>query len=107
MQATVDAVWRMDAAKIVATLTRSVGNVGLAEDLAADAIVDALEQWPALGVPRNPGAWLTTVAKRKAIDLWRRQDNLDSKYAAMARELESHVDEPWDPDREIPLALPE
>lgn len=99
MQATVDAVWRMEAAKIVATLTRWVGDVGLAEDLAADALVDALEQWPASGVPRNPGAWLTTVAKRKAIDLWRRQDNLDSKYAAMARELETHVDEPWDPDR--------
>lgn len=99
MQATVDAVWRMEAAKIVATLTRWVGDVGLAEDLAADALVDALEQWPASGVPRNPGAWLTTVAKRKAIDLWRRRDNLDSKYAAMARELETHVDEPWDPDR--------
>ncbi len=99
MQAAVDAVWRMEAAKIVATLTRSVGEVGLAEDLAADALVDALEQWPASGVPRNPGAWLTTVAKRKAIDLWRRQGNLDSKYAAMARELETHVDEPWDPDR--------
>ncbi|MFV9634556.1 RNA polymerase sigma factor [Mycobacterium neumannii] len=89
----------MEAAKIVATLTRSVGDVGLAEDLAADALVDALEQWPATGVPRNAGAWLTTVAKRKAIDLWRRQDNLDSKYAAMARELESHVEESWDPDR--------
>nr|WP_090276763.1 RNA polymerase sigma factor [Mycolicibacterium komanii] len=89
----------MEAAKIVATLTRSVGDVGLAEDLAADALVDALEQWPSSGVPRNPGAWLTTVAKRKAIDLWRRQENLDSKYAAMARELETHVDEPWNPDR--------
>lgn len=99
MQATVDAVWRMEAAKIVATLTRSVGDVGLAEDLAADALVDALEQWPVTGVPRNAGAWLTTVAKRKAIDLWRRQENLDSKYAAMARELESHVEESWDPDR--------
>lgn len=99
MQATVDAVWRMEAAKIVATLTRSIGDVGLAEDLAADALVDALEQWPVTGVPRNAGAWLTTVAKRKAIDLWRRQENLDSKYAAMARELESHVEESWDPDR--------
>lgn len=99
MQATVDAVWRMEAAKIVATLTRSVGDVGLAEDLAADALVDALEQWPTTGVPRNAGAWMTTVAKRKAIDLWRRQDNLDSKYAAIARELESHVEESWDPDR--------
>ncbi|OBF95612.1 RNA polymerase subunit sigma-24 [Mycobacterium sp. 852002-51152_SCH6134967] len=89
----------MEAAKIVATLTRSVGDVGLAEDLAADALVDALEQWPTTGVPRNAGAWMTTVAKRKAIDLWRRQDNLDSKYAAIARELESHVEESWDPDR--------
>lgn len=96
---TVDAVWRMEAAKIVATLTRTVGDVGLAEDLAADALVDALEQWPKTGVPRNPGAWLTTVAKRKAIDHWRRQENLDGKYAAMARELETHVDESWDPDR--------
>ena len=99
VQETVDAVWRMEAAKIVATLTRAVGDVGLAEDLAADALVDALTQWPASGVPRNAGAWLTTVAKRKAIDHWRRQDNLDAKYAALARELETQVDEPWDPDR--------
>ena len=93
LQQTVDAVWRMEAAKIVATLTRAVGDVGLAEDLAQEALVDALEQWPATGVPRNAGAWLTTVAKRKAIDQWRRQDRLDAKYAALARELETHVDE--------------
>lgn len=99
LRQTVDAVWRMEAAKIVATLTRTVGDVGLAEDLAADALVDALEQWPRTGVPRNPGAWLTTVAKRKAIDNWRRQDNLDSKYSAIARELATHVDDAWDPDR--------
>ena len=99
LRQTVDAVWRMEAAKIVATLTRTVGDVGLAEDLAADALVDALTQWPTTGVPRNPGAWLTTVAKRKAIDLWRRQDNVDAKYATLARELETHIDEPaWDPD---------
>jgi RNA polymerase sigma factor (sigma-70 family) len=97
---TVDAVWRMEAAKIVATLTRTVGDVGLAEDLAQEALVDALTQWPTSGVPRNAGAWLTTVAKRKAIDHWRRQDNLDSKYATLARELETHIDAPaWDPDR--------
>src|SRR4051812_5958989 len=90
----------MEAAKIVATLTRAVGDVGLAEDLAQEALVDALTQWPASGVPRNAGAWLTTVAKRKAIDHWRRADNLDSKYATLARELETHIDEPaWDPDR--------
>ena len=97
---TVDAVWRMEAAKIVATLTRVVGDVGLAEDLAQEALVDALTQWPGTGVPRNAGAWLTTVAKRKAIDNWRRQDTLDAKYATLARDLETQIDEPaWDPDR--------
>jgi RNA polymerase sigma factor (sigma-70 family) len=99
LRQTVDAVWRMEAAKIVATLTRAVGDVGLAEDLAADALVDALEQWPNTGVPRNAGAWLTTVAKRKAIDYWRRQDRLDTKYSTLARELETQIDEAWDPDR--------
>ncbi|MFY1621431.1 RNA polymerase sigma factor [Micromonospora sp. WMMD736] len=100
LQQTVDAVWRMEAAKIVATLTRFVGDVGLAEDVAADALVDALTQWPAAGVPRNPGAWLTTVAKRKAIDHFRRRDTLDAKYAVLARHLDTHTDEPgWDPDR--------
>jgi len=89
----------MEAAKIVATLTRAVGDVGLAEDLAQEALVDALTQWPSSGVPRNAGAWLTTVGKRKAIDYWRRQDNLDAKYAVMARDLETQVDESWDPDR--------
>ena len=99
LRATVDAVWRMEAAKIVATLTRAVGDVGLAEDLASDALVEALQQCPATGVPRNPGAWLTTVAKRKAIDNWRRADRLDAKYATLARELEEHVEDAWDPER--------
>jgi RNA polymerase sigma factor (sigma-70 family) len=102
LRATADAVWRMEAAKIVATLTRGVGDVGLAEDLAQEALVDALTQWPSTGVPRNPGAWLTTVAKRKAIDQWRRDERLDERYAAMARELETELaqpDSPWDPDR--------
>src|SRR5689334_19839752 len=89
----------MEAARIVATLTRAVGDVGLAEDLAQEALVDALTQWPSSGVPRNAGAWLTTVAKRKAIDYWRRQENLDAKYAVLAHELETTVDEAWDPDR--------
>lgn len=99
IQETVDAVWRMEAAKIVATLTRVVGDVGFAEDLAQEALLDALTQWPDNGVPRNAGAWLTAVAKRKAIDQWRRQENLDAKYAVLAHELETHVDEAWDPDR--------
>ncbi len=89
----------MEAAKIVATLSRLVGDVGVAEDLAQEALVDALTQWPQTGVPRNGGAWLTTVAKRKAIDGWRRQERLDERYAAMARELEDEIDAPaWDPD---------
>jgi RNA polymerase sigma factor (sigma-70 family) len=102
LRATVDAVWRMEAAKIVATLTRTVGDVGFAEDLAQEALVDALSQWPSTGVPRNPAAWLTAVAKRKAIDQWRRQDRLDERYAALAHELERQVAQPdslWDPDR--------
>jgi RNA polymerase sigma factor (sigma-70 family) len=102
IQQTVDAVWRMEAAKIVATLTRAVGDVGFAEDLAQEALVDALTQWPDTGVPRNAGAWLTTVAKRKAIDQWRRQENLDTKYAVLAHELETQIrafPEASDPDR--------
>lgn len=90
----------MEAAKIVATLTRTVGDVGMAEDLAQEALVDALMQWPDSGAPRNAGAWLTSVAKRKAIDHWRRQDNLNTKYATLARELETRIEEPAsDPDR--------
>ncbi len=99
---TVDAVWRMEAAKIVATLTRAVGDVGLAEDLAQEALVDALTQWPESGVPRNAGAWLTAAAKRKAIDHWRRRESLDTKYAVLAHELETQGPdslESWDPDR--------
>lgn len=99
MRTTLDAAWRMEAAKILATLTRTVGDVALAEDLASDALLDALTQWPQTGVPRNPGAWLTTVAKRKAIDHWRRAENLDAKYAVLARDLAEHVEEAWDPDR--------
>ena len=79
--------------------TRVVGDVGYAEDLAQEALLDALTQWPDAGVPRNAGAWLTAVAKRKAIDQWRRQENLDAKYAVLAHELESHVSDAWDPDR--------
>lgn len=99
----VEAVWRIEAARIVATLTKVVGDFGLAEDLAQEALVDALAQWPVQGVPANPGAWLTAVAKRKAIDGWRRRERLDQRHAAMAAELEDeqrqHPDAPpWDPD---------
>jgi RNA polymerase sigma factor (sigma-70 family) len=98
----VAAVWRIESARIIATLTRTVGDFARAEDLAQEALVDALRQWPETGVPRNAGAWLTTVAKRKAIDGWRRQERLDERYAALARDLEEAIDPdalPWDPDR--------
>ncbi|MFB6610891.1 RNA polymerase sigma factor [Agromyces sp. NPDC056379] len=98
----VAAVWRIESARIVATLTRFVGDVGQAEDLAQEALVEALRQWPAEGVPNNPGAWLTAVAKRRAIDGWRRRERLDERYAAMARDLEQQgapaSDTFWDPD---------
>lgn len=96
----VDAVWRIEAAKIVATLTRMVGDVGRAEDLAQEALVEALSSWVESGVPRNPGAWLTTVAKRRAVDGWRRQERLDQKYVEIARDLDTRPDAElgWDPD---------
>lgn len=100
---TIAAVWRIESAKIVATLTRMTGDFGLAEDLAQEALVDALTQWPESGVPRNPAAWLTAVAKRKAVDAWRRQERLDDRIALLAHDLEREQaeaanQEPWDPD---------
>lgn len=96
----VAAVWRIESARIVATLTRFVGDVGQAEDLAQEALLEALRQWPDDGIPNSPGAWLTAVAKRRAIDGWRRRERLDERYAAMARDLEQHEgdDTFWDPD---------
>jgi RNA polymerase sigma factor (sigma-70 family) len=98
----VEAIWRIESGGIVATLARVTGDFGLAEDLAQEALLDALAQWPRDGVPANPGAWLTTVAKRKAIDGWRRAERLDDRYAAIARRLAAEqqgTDElPWDPD---------
>lgn len=98
------AVWRIESARIVATLTRMVSDFALAEDLAQEALADALEQWPAQGVPQNPGAWLTAVAKRKAIDGWRRRERYDERLAAIAHDVEAEQAEaaaeaPYDPDR--------
>ncbi len=99
----VDAVWRIDGAKIVAALTRTVGDLDLAEDVAGQALLEAIEQWPATGIPRNPAAWLTSVATRRAIDGWRRRERLDERYAHFARELENDAnrfdEDGWDPDR--------
>ena len=84
----IDAVWRIESARVIAGLTRMVHDVGLAEELAQDALVAALEQWPNEGVPRNPGAWLMTAAKRRAIDRFRRQERLDRKHQEIAHDLE-------------------
>src|SRR3954464_16061473 len=85
---TIDAVWKLEAAKIVGGLARLVHDVGLAEELAQDALVAALEQWPTAGVPDNPGAWLMAIAKRRAIDQIRRSQVLERKQEQLARELE-------------------
>ncbi|MFE9559605.1 sigma-70 family RNA polymerase sigma factor [Streptomyces sp. NPDC006487] len=85
---TIDAVWKLESARIIATLTRLVRDVGLAEELAQDALVAALEQWPVAGVPDNPGAWLTTTAKRRAVDHIRRSRMLTDKQEQLAHQLE-------------------
>lgn len=92
----IDAVWRIESAKLIAGLTRMVRDVGLAEDLAQDALVAALEQWPESGVPDKPGAWLMAAAKHRAIDYLRRGTLLDRKHEQIARELEA------DQERAVP-----
>jgi len=84
----IDAVWRIESPKVIAALTRMVRDVGVAEDLAHDALVAALEQWPKEGIPRNPGAWLMAAAKHRAIDFFRRNRMLDGKHAEIGRDLE-------------------
>ena len=97
---TVEAVWRIEGARIVATLARVTNDVVLAEDLAQEAVIDALRQWPESGIPQNPGAWLTAVAKRKAIDTWRRRERLDDRYQAIAHDLAARAGtdpDDWEP----------
>ncbi|MGE5836215.1 MAG: RNA polymerase sigma factor [Acidobacteriota bacterium] len=88
----IDAVWRIEAPRLIAGLMRIVRDVGLAEDLAHDALVAALEQWPAEGVPRNPGAWLMTAAKHRAIDQFRRRKLLERKHEQLGYELDAGQD---------------
>jgi len=84
---TIDAVWRIEAPRLIAGLTRIVRDIALAEDLAHDALVAALEQWPESGVPENPGAWLMATAKHRAIDHFRRNTRLERKHKELGREL--------------------
>jgi RNA polymerase sigma factor (sigma-70 family) len=89
----IDAVWRIESARLIAGLARMVRDVGLAEELAQDALVVALEQWPQSGVPDNPGAWLMTTAKRRAIDRLRRSKLLARKHVELMYELESEQEQ--------------
>jgi RNA polymerase sigma factor (sigma-70 family) len=94
----VETVWRMESARLIAGLTRLVRDVGLAEELAQDALVIALEQWPKDGVPDNPGAWLMATAKHRAIDQLRRRTNHERKLQEIGRDLSDRLDPDWDDD---------
>ena len=83
----IESIWRMESAKIIARLTRIVRDVGVAEELAQDSLVAALEQWPVSGIPDNPAAWLTSAAKHRAIDLWRRNKLLERKHEELQRDF--------------------
>jgi RNA polymerase sigma-70 factor (ECF subfamily) len=96
----IDAVWRIESARLIAGLVRMVRDVGLAEELAQDALVAALESWPAGGVPDNPGAWLMATAKRRAIDQLRRHTLIERKHDELGYEIELHQ-EAVVPDAEI------
>jgi RNA polymerase sigma factor (sigma-70 family) len=89
----IDAVWKIEAPKLIAGLARMVRDVGVAEDLAQDALVAALEQWPETGVPRNPGAWLMAAARNRAIDFFRRSKLLERKHEELGYELEAQQHE--------------
>ena len=92
--AAIETVIRLESARLISGLARyASGDLGLAEELAQDAVVAALEQWPTDGVPRNPGAWLMTVAKRRAVDLFRRNRDLERKYAEIGRDIGAGEDD--------------
>jgi RNA polymerase sigma factor (sigma-70 family) len=98
---TVEAVWRIESARLIAALARVTGDVGLAEDLAQDALVAALERWPSSGVPDNPGAWLTAVARRRYVDGVRRQVGFERRVAEIGRELAVTGNQAENPMEEI------
>jgi RNA polymerase sigma factor (sigma-70 family) len=89
----IDAVWRIESARLIAGLARMVGDIGVAEDLAQDALLAALERWPETGVPDNPGAWLMATAKHRAIDLLRRKTMLTRKHEQIGYELEARQEQ--------------
>src|SRR5207237_497790 len=92
----IDAVWRIEASRLIAGLARVVRDIGLAEDLAQDALVAALEQWPESGIPDNPGAWLMAAARHRAIDQFRRNQLLGRKHEEIGRDLDARQAAPPD-----------
>ncbi|WP_127492622.1 RNA polymerase sigma factor [Paenibacillus glycanilyticus] len=92
----IETIWRMESPKIIAGVTRIVRDVGLAEDIAQDALVIALDRWPGTGIPEKPGAWLMTTAKRRALDLLRRNKLQDQKYVEIAREIDTYTEDDVD-----------
>ncbi|HUW54928.1 MAG TPA: RNA polymerase sigma factor [Rhodanobacter sp.] len=95
LQRSIDALWRIESPRVTAVLSRMLRDVGLAEDLAQDTLLTALERWPAEGMPDNPGAWLMTTAKRRGIDHLRRQKLLERKHAQLGHELASEQEQRW------------
>src|ERR1700686_4591599 len=89
----IDAVWRIESARLIAGLARIVRDVGLAEELAQDALVAALERWPESGVPDNPGAWLMATAKHRGIDELRRSKRLERKHEELGHQIEAEAQE--------------
>ena len=85
---TIEAVWKIESMRLIAGIARVTRDIGIAEELAQDALVAALERWPEEGIPENPAAWLMTAAKRRAIDSLRRGQMLERKHGEVARELE-------------------
>jgi len=98
----IEAVWRLESSRLIAGLVSLTRDIALAEDLAQDALLAALEQWPDIGVPRNPGAWLTTIARRRAVDYFRRRAIGDRKTAELATELAASAGSGSDPEAYVP-----
>ena len=94
IQRAIDAVWRIESARLIAGLARIVRDVGVAEELAQDALVVALERWPGSGIPENPGAWLMATAKNRAIDRVRRNKRVEEKHEEVGRETEEQMTGP-------------
>lgn len=100
---TIDGIWSIESARIIASLARILHDVGLAEDMAQDALIIALERWPETGIPDNPGAWLMTTAKRRAIDHLRRNKLRDRKYEELGWEIDRQQEPDWDDALDDPV----